>query len=335
MEGKQKPEKNPEKTTEKRCVQLNLQSVPSSVKNATVSDKRPTKLQRMSSSDTEAYTCTTDISEELKLIHQSLSEIRTSMVKNDDIKSIVTTIVSEIKGELKKEIIQEVKEELSKEIATTVTAKVRAEFDNKIDTKTKEFESCTKEISDGMSMDLDALKEKFHEQLKELRSLKDNMKRYQILTETAYTLANQNQQYSQKNNIKFLGWKEKGQENLRGDLCTIMKETAGVIIDPSDILEIHRIPGEQGKIRPVIAKFKNTETKVKVIKHRSKAEVKKNFIMFDHITQQNSQLIRQLNKDQRIQSAWYFNGKIFAVDHEGVRHKFDILDSVDRKLKKL
>ena len=57
--------------------------------------------------------------------------------------------------------------------------------------------------------------------------------------------------------------------------------------------------------------------------------------MFDHITQQNSQLIRQLNKDQRIQSAWYFNGKIFAVDHEGVRHKFDILDSVDRKLKKL
>ena len=55
--------------------------------------------------------------------------------------------------------------------------------------------------------------------------------------------------------------------------------------------------------------------------------------MFDHITQQNSQLIRQLNKDQRIQSAWYFNGKIFTVDHEGVRHKFDILDSVDRKLK--
>ena len=88
MEGKQKPEKNPEKTTEKRCVQLNLQSVPSSVKNATVSDKRPTKLQRMSSSDTEAYTCisNTDISDELIRIHQSLSKIKTSMEKNDDIK---------------------------------------------------------------------------------------------------------------------------------------------------------------------------------------------------------------------------------------------------------
>ena len=83
-----------------------------------------------------ASTCTTDISDELKLIHQSLLEIRTSMVKNDDIKSIVTTIVSEIKRALKKEISQEVKEALSKEIATTVTAKVRVEFDNKIHTKT-------------------------------------------------------------------------------------------------------------------------------------------------------------------------------------------------------
>ena len=50
------------------------------------------------------------------------------------------------------------------------------------------------------------------------------MKRYYILTETAYTLANQNQQYSQKNNINFLGWKEKAQENLRDDLCTIINK---------------------------------------------------------------------------------------------------------------
>ena len=74
------------------------------------------------------------------------------------------------------------------------TDKVRAEFDNKINTKTKEFESHTQELSDGMNIDLDALKEKFHKQLKELRSMKDNMKPYQILTETAYTLVNQNQQ---------------------------------------------------------------------------------------------------------------------------------------------
>lgn len=57
-----------------------------------------------------------DIFDELKLIHQSLSAIRTSMVKNDDIKNIVTTFVSEIKGELKNEIIKEVKEALTEEL---------------------------------------------------------------------------------------------------------------------------------------------------------------------------------------------------------------------------
>lgn len=51
--------------------------------------------------------------------------------------------------------------------------------------------------------------------------------------------------------------------------------------------------------------------------------------MLDHITQQDS-LLRQLNKDQRIQ----INGLKFALDHQGVRHKFNILDLVDMKLKK-
>ena len=39
MEKKQKPGKNPEKTAKKSCVQLNLQSVSLSVKNATVTEK--------------------------------------------------------------------------------------------------------------------------------------------------------------------------------------------------------------------------------------------------------------------------------------------------------
>ena len=39
-------------------------------KHATEFDKRPTKLQRMGNSDSEAYTSTTDISDEQKRIHQ-------------------------------------------------------------------------------------------------------------------------------------------------------------------------------------------------------------------------------------------------------------------------
>lgn len=67
-----------------------------------------------------------------------------------------------------------------------------------------------------------------------------------------------------KNNIKFIGWKEKAQEDLRSDLIAIMKQTTGVTIEPSDILEIHRIPGEQGRIRPVIAKLWNSDSEIKI-----------------------------------------------------------------------
>jgi hypothetical protein len=54
--------------------------------------------------------------------------------------------------------------------------------------------------------------------------------------------------------------------------------------------------------------------------------------MFDHLTPMNSQLLRELNNDARIQSAWYYNGKIFGLDQKGVRHKYDIMDADSRKL---
>lgn len=49
-----------------------------------------------------------------------------------------------------------------------------------------------------------------------------------------------------------------------------MNQAAGVTIEPNDILEIHSIQGEQGRIRPVIAKLRNSDSKIKIIKHRSK-----------------------------------------------------------------
>lgn len=80
-----------------------------------------------------------------------------------------------------------------------------------------------------------------------------------------------------------------------------MKQAAGVTIEPSDILEIHRIPGQQGRIRPVIAKLRNSDSKIKKnLKKRSKQGVKKHFIMYDHITDQNAELLRQLKQDERI-----------------------------------
>ena len=53
------------------------------------------------------------------------------------------------------------------------------------------------------------------------------MKKYQSTADTELTLANHNQQYSQKNNIKFIGWKKNAKETFREDMYAILK-TAGV-----------------------------------------------------------------------------------------------------------
>lgn len=55
--------------------------------------------------------------------------------------------------------------------------------------------------------------------------------------------------------------------------------------------------------------------------------------MHDHLTPLNAKLIRDLKDDSRIHPTWYYNGKVFALDNEGNRHKFDILDDITEKLK--
>lgn len=70
-----------------------------------------------------------------------------------------------------------------------------------------------------------------------------------------------------------------------------------------------------------------------MIKNRSKEEIKKRFVMHDHLTQMNAQLLKTLNRDERIKGSWYYNGKVFAEDHGRKRHRFDILDNVSDKVK--
>ena len=91
---------------------------------------------------------------------------------------------------------------------------------------------------------------------------------------------------------------------MRDDLVKILKSTVDLDINPDDILAIHRIPwGDQRGPKPVIAKFKNTETKVKVIRKRQEKQLKKHFSMYDHLTPLNAQLLLDLNEDERIHQA--------------------------------
>ena len=57
---------------------------------------------------------------------------------------------------------------------------------------------------------------------------------------------------------------------------------------------------------PLIAKFRNLETKIKIIRKKLKEHLKKHFNMHDHLTTMNGPLIYDLNKDERIYQPLYF-----------------------------
>ena len=89
---------------------------------------------------------------------------------------------------------------------------------------------------------------------------------------------------------------------MRPELCKILKEKTDVVVDPSDILAIHRVPSKVPGPKPVIVKFLNSEIKTAVIRKRK--TLKSVFSMHDHITPLNAKLIGDLNENPRVHSAW-------------------------------
>lgn len=66
-------------------------------------------------------------------------------------------------------------------------------------------------------------------------------------------MANFIQQYSHKCNIKLQGWIEKSKVDLKQEVCAVIKQKVKVDVNPQDILEIHRIPGNRNKKCPASA----------------------------------------------------------------------------------
>ncbi|KAK3098593.1 hypothetical protein FSP39_021067 [Pinctada imbricata] len=243
-----------------------------------------------------------------------------------------------MKEEIKKEIKEEMKEEIS-EITKQTIEKEKNDRENamksieeKVDKTEKKLE-CAKDERDALNLDISTLREKFNKQAAEMREMKKRMSQCEENYQKVLSLSNFNQQYSQKNNIKVLKWSEKRDENLRSDFCEIVKSKTGQVVNPRDVLAIHRIPKNQDSRgpRPVIIKFINSESRVAVLEQRAK--LKETFTMLDHLTPQNIDLINRLNNHPKVERAWYFNTRVYAYDTKGDRHKFDICDDIDYKLR--
>ena len=124
--------------------------------------------------------------------------------------------------------------------------------------------SKVEEKTKTMSKQLDKL-EKENEQLRKdmisqksmLADVKKNYTKCDERSKLAEQKANYNEQYSRKNNIKFMNVPEvpdETEEKLTTKICELV-ESHGVTVDTSKIQAIHRIPGKAGHQKPILVKL--------------------------------------------------------------------------------
>jgi len=188
-----------------------------------------------------------DIKKSLKdnIKKEDLTQAIEGIVKQSDIENIVTNIVhkllSELKSEMKKEINKQISENQQKQ--------------------SDELQTLKNENS--------GLKKAIQEQGEQIRGMKNDM--YEVYNKSyeAISMANYNDQYSRKFNIKLINYPIQNNENLRKNFVITVKEELKVNIEERDIIAIHRLPTRTRGPPTVIVKIVNSDIKSNIMKKRS------------------------------------------------------------------
>lgn len=139
------------------------------------------------------------------------------------------------------------------------------------------------------------------------------------------------EQYSRRSNIQITNIPMVADENIEKIVCEIGQKVGVDINFRSDIQAAHRVPtSSQKSTQPIIVKFSNRQLRNEYIKKAKQAKLKcnqldctasllfsgNNKIFFnDHLTPENSKLffeVRKMVKENKIESAWTRDGKIFV-----------------------
>jgi MinD-like ATPase involved in chromosome partitioning or flagellar assembly len=126
----------------------------------------------------------------------------------------------------------------------------------------------------------------------------------EIISKEALQMANYNQQYSRKFNIKIMNYPEKKDEKIRDIFVKdIVKDKLNVKVDPPEIQAIYRIRGKIGEARPVIVKLVNSEVKYRIMRAKENLSKKENVRLVEDVTKHNMGLITKLRNCKEFESA--------------------------------
>ena len=217
-------------------------------------------------------------------------------------------------------------------IMTEINENMEVTINMKVEKKTKEINNKMKTVQ----KENDSLKNELVTIKTELTKIKNSCSTAETQSRQALTIGNHNDKYSRKNNIKIMDVNRpeyESIEELTSKVCDLVS-TNGLILDPANIVAIHRIPGKVGCTKPVLIKLKNNHEKTKIMKKRSDFKKAGNRLV-DDVTKLNAKLIQTLMERDDIDQAWFFNGSVFAKKKGAdKRYKVELFDDVDQILKK-
>ena len=260
--------------------------------------------------------------EELAILSHQIEEMSTEMKSLKDTVGIIMT-----KDDMKTFIratVEEVMNEINKGIDIQIEAKVR-----------EHSKLLNKNIED-MKKENELLKTENLNLQTKLKNAQNQVEASEKRSQVAVQMANYNEQYSRKNNIKILNMKEEPDEtetSLITEVCNLLATKCAVDLNPREIQAIHRIPGKQGMVKPVLVKLFNNNSKTKIMKVRSDMK-NAGHRLVDDVTKLNAKLITELLNHKSIDSAWYFNGSVFGKSTKGHRIKFDLYDDINAMVTK-
>ncbi|KAH3837600.1 hypothetical protein DPMN_110997 [Dreissena polymorpha] len=185
----------------------------------------------------------------------------------------MTDGISELREDLKSMLKREEIEELIKNTISTIMKKIEESMIKQIENEVKNGTNTFKQQIAGIEFENGQLKQKIDElkssTTKSITELEAQVEKTYDTSREALKLANYNEQYSRKNNVKIMNITESPDESetsLTQTVSNILRTTADVELKPEDIIAIHRIPTKKGAIRPIIIKLRNNNAKSSIMK---------------------------------------------------------------------
>ncbi|KAK6175951.1 hypothetical protein SNE40_014323 [Patella caerulea] len=168
-----------------------------------------------------------------------------------------------------------------------------------------------------------------------LDSVTQELNALKATSNQAICMANYNEQYSRKTNIKILNLTQTDNTNLQATVIKVISQVTGKTISNNDLVAVHHLPSKfQDKPKPVLVKFRNSDIKRSIMINRSKF-FDRNIKVFDDITRHNSQLINRVKRIPSVESAWYYNGSVYAKLQGRRGAKINLFESTEDITKRL